>query len=93
MKKLIVEEDAFYSKLLKSCHPKHSKTNIPFILTRRIFNIAENNNISQKRLKKLEKVLVSQECPQSLIRDAINQAFSILIDSDNLLKLKQKLIL
>ena len=58
MKKLIVEEDAFYSKLLKSCHPKHSKTNISFILASWIFTIVENNNTSQKPLKKPEKFLV-----------------------------------
>ena len=74
----------FYKKIdtrrcgpLKSCHPKDCNTNILFTLTRRICTIVETNIVRQKRLKELEKVLVSQEYPQNLIHDAINRAVSI----------------
>ena len=76
--------DIYYEKTdtqgcvpFKSCRQNHFKTNITFTLARRVANIFEKNNIWQKYLKELEKVLAAQGFPQNLIYDAIDKAVSI----------------
>ena len=46
-----------------SNHPQHCLTNIPFFLARRIFIIVENENVKEKRFKKLKITLLEQKYP------------------------------
>ena len=71
-----------------SCHPKHVKHNIPYILARRICTIVENNEIKQKRLEELQQILTSQHYPKGLINEGISKANRI--PRNQLRQVKQK---
>ena len=49
-----------------SNHPQHCLTNILFSLARKIYTIAENENVKEKRFKELNKTLLEQKYPKSL---------------------------
>ena len=66
--------------LFSSCHPKHTRTNIPFNLARRICTIVSNINTRNKRLLELKKILHDRQYPESLIENGIERAKSINIE-------------
>ena len=57
--------------------PRHSLTNIPFSLARRICTIVENENVKEKCIKELKKRLLKQKYPASLIEASIKKAKEI----------------
>lgn len=60
----------------RSCHPKHTKHNIPYSLARRVCSIVSKEEIRDKRLKELEKFLSAQNYPTKLIEQGIKKAKS-----------------
>jgi hypothetical protein len=60
-----------------SCHPNHTKRNIPYSLARRISTIVSKSEIRDKRLEELENFLTAQNYPLKLIKHSINQAKSL----------------
>ena len=64
----------------KSCHPNHTKHNIPFNLARRICTIVEDNNLRHKRLTELKLNLIKQGYPKSLIQNCIARSTRIPIE-------------
>ena len=56
----------------------HCLTNILFSLGRRIYTIAENESVKEKRFKEMKKnTLVEQKYPKSLIKASILRAKDI----------------
>lgn len=79
-----LETDIFYKPTdsktylpFYSCHPKHTKTSIPFSLSRRLKTIISNPNIFEKRANELKLYLKRQNYPESLIDAGITKARSI----------------
>ena len=60
-----------------SCHPKTTKTNIPFSLARRICTIVSDSNILKIRLQELASTLRSRHYPDQVIKTGILKAFEI----------------
>ena len=56
-----------------SNHPRHCLTNIPFSLARWICTTVENENVKEKSFKELEKTLLEQKYPKSLIEASITE--------------------
>ena len=52
-----------------SCHPGHTKSNIPYTLARRICPIVTNQDLKKKRLDELEYFLQKQNYPKLLIKN------------------------
>ena len=63
-----------------SCHPSHTKRNIPFNLARRICTIVSENDTKKKRLYELKIFLKRQHYPEGLIDSAIRKALDIPIN-------------
>ena len=61
----------------KSCHPTHTKRNIPYNLARRICSIVTDENIRNQRLEELNVFLSAQNYPEKLILSAIEEAKKI----------------
>ena len=57
-----------------SCHPRHTKRNVPYNLARRICTIVSNEEIREKRLKELESMLILRKYPKGLIEVGIQKA-------------------
>ena len=51
----------------KSCHPRHTKTNIPYNLARRICTIVSCNTKREERLNDLKRMLLERAYPLTLI--------------------------
>lgn len=68
------ETDTFQYLHYTSCHPKHTKNNIPFSLARRLCNIVSNKERRDMRLKELEGRLLSRKYPEKLIKSGIERA-------------------
>ena len=73
--------DIFYKKTdthqyldFHSCHPSHTKRNIPFCLARRICTIVNDENRKELRLQELKTFLKKQNYPSSLIDMGIQKA-------------------
>ena len=64
----------------KSCHPSHTKRNIPFNLTRRYCTIIEKSTSRDEKLGNLKSCLVQQGYPSGLIDNGIKKANSIPIE-------------
>ena len=64
----------------RSCHPSHTKRNIPFNLARRICTIVSEIDLKQKRLHELKIFLKRQHYPEGLIDVAIETASKIPIN-------------
>ena len=69
-----IETDVFYKKTdnhdylpFNSCHPRHSKNNIPFVLARIICTIASDPAVRQRRLVELSSWLQSSGYPMDKI--------------------------
>jgi hypothetical protein len=60
-----------------SCHPKHTKLNIPFNLARRICTIVSDNNILKRRLYELSANLITRNYPLEIIKTGIRKALEI----------------
>lgn len=60
-----------------SCHPKHTKTSIPYNLARRICTIVSDKKIQKQRLSELRISLLKRNYPDTVISEGIRQATSI----------------
>ena len=74
--------------LYSSCHPKHTKDNIPYNLARRICTIVSDQNTRYMRLCELKKLLQERNYPILLIEHGIRQAMSH--ERKDLLRIKPK---
>ena len=61
----------------QSCHPKHTKTSIPYNLARRICTIVSDSNVREIRLSELQAALQKRNYPETLISQGIKKATSI----------------
>ena len=90
-----LETDIYYKPtdskqylLFSSCHPKHTRLNIPLNLAKRICTIVNNKTTRNKRLEELRIFLEQRKYPKSLIQNGINMAKEI--DIKELRKVKTK---
>lgn len=60
-----------------SCHPKHTKLNIPFSLARRLCTIVSDETLLPKRLSELSQTLKDRKYPVEVINTGIKKALSI----------------
>ena len=60
--------------LFTSCHPRHTKTSLPFSLARRLKVIVSNPIKRRERYEELKEYLKNQKYPKQLINDAIEKA-------------------
>ena len=74
--------------IFNSCHPKHTKINIPFSLARRLCTIVSDKNVLLTRLKELSHTLIQRKYPTEIINADIQKAMSI--PRDKLLEVKSK---
>ena len=58
----------------RSCHPHHTKVNVPFNLAQRICKIVSDTESRQHRLNELKSFLTSCFYPERLIDDAMKTA-------------------
>ena len=77
---------AYLFTLYTSCHPKHTRNNIPYNLARRLKAIVSDKRTLYKRLEELEEFLIKRKYPLSLIEDAFQNAKSL--DRSKLLNTK-----
>ena len=63
-----------------SCHPSHTKRNIPYCLARKICTVIEDEQLREERLMELQSFLINQHYPQSLITRGIHKAKQIPIE-------------
>ena len=63
--------------LFQSCHPKHTRENIPFSLARRLCCIISDENILKHRLEELHNFLITQKYPTTLIINGIERAVKL----------------
>ena len=61
----------------KSCHPTHTKRNIPYNVTKRICTIVKDEDTKDQRLAELKNFLNAQNYPEKLVLSAINEARKI----------------
>lgn len=59
-----------------SCHPRHTRTNVPYCLARRVCTIVTDPNLRDIRLEELRRSLSSRGYPYHLINDALLKAKS-----------------
>ena len=60
----------------QSCHPRHTRTNIPYNMAQRIMKIVSNPQQQEFRLKELEDILLKKNYPKKLISDATRKAIN-----------------
>ena len=63
-----------------SCHPKHTKYNIPFTLARRICTIVKTETLREQRLNELTEFLRSNNYPEGIINKGIEKAKKLTIE-------------
>ena len=61
----------------RSCHPRHTRHNVPFNLARRICTIVSDTELRDTALKELHHTLLQRNYPTQLISHAINKAKEI----------------
>ena len=90
-----IQTDIFYKPtdskqyiLYTSCHPKHTRNNIPYNLARRLKTIVSENAVLFQRLGELKTYLEKRKYPLKLIEDAIEKVK--LLDRTCLLKKPEK---
>ena len=71
-----------------SCHPKHTKINIPFSLARRLCTIISNKSTLDTRLKELTTTLIERKYPLQIIKSGITRALEI--PREDLLRVQEK---
>ena len=76
--------DLFYKKtdshqylVFDSCHPSHTKRNIPFNMARRVCTIVIDETRRNNRLRELKTFLLRQKYPSNLVDAAIEKAKEI----------------
>lgn len=79
-----IETDIYYKPtdskqylLFDSCHPRHTKTSIPFSLARRLRVIISEDDTLKKRFAELKILLKTQHYPDNLIENGIKEAMKI----------------
>lgn len=90
-----IKTDVFYKLtdtkqylLFNSCHPKHTRINIPYNLARRLCTIISDKQTLEVRLTELQEVLLQRNYPKTLIQNGILKAKTH--DRKELLKVKAK---
>ena len=90
-----IETDIFYKEtdskqylLFSSCHPRHTKINIPYNLARRLKTIISEENVLINRMTELKSFLLKQNYPESLIDGGIAKAMNL--DNNTLRTIKNK---
>ena len=90
-----IETDIFYKEtdskqylLFSSCHPRHTKINIPYNLARRLKTIISEENVLINRMTELKSFLLKQNYPESLIDGGIAKAMNL--DKNTLRTIKNK---
>jgi hypothetical protein len=63
-----------------SCHPRATKTNIPYNLSRRICTIVTNPDLRKIRLKEMEESLIKRGYPKNLINKGVSKAQALSIE-------------
>ena len=78
--------DIYYKKTdthqylnFESCHPAHTKRNIPYCMARRICAIVLDEQLRKLRLDELKIYLLQQKYPLQLIQNGINRACELTI--------------
>lgn len=71
----------------KSCHPKHTKVNIPFSLARRICTIVSDSSLLRERLIEMASILVHRRYPIEVVKAGITKALQI--PREQLLKVRK----
>ena len=74
--------------LYKSCHPKHTRNNIPYSLARRLRTIVSDDYTLEIRMEELSKSLKKRGYPVAIINDAISKASNL--ERTSLLSPKRK---
>ena len=79
-----LETDIYYKPsdskqylLFNSCHPKHTRTSIPYSLARRIRSIVTNEEILRIRMNELRLALKQQNYPLHVIEKGIDKAMKL----------------
>ena len=90
-----IETDIFYKEtdskqylLFSSCHPRHTKINIPYNLARRLKTIISEENVLINRMTELKSFLLKQNYPERLIDGGIAKAMNL--DNNTLRTIKNK---
>ena len=90
-----IETDIYYKEtdskqylLFNSCHPRHTKMNIPYNLARRLRTIISEENVLEKRMWELKSFLSKQNHPEQIIEHGLQQAMSL--DKNQLRTVKLK---
>ena len=60
-----------------SCHPKHTKINVPFSLARRLCTIISNKSTLDTLLKELTTTYIERKYPLQIIKSGITRALDI----------------
>lgn len=92
-----IETDIFYKEtdskqylLFYSCHPRHTKFNIPYNLARRIRTIVSEEKVLEDRMQELRMFLTKQKYPQPIINHGLEKVMSL--NRDLLRTVKQKTV-
>ena len=64
-----------------SCHPSHTKRNIPYCLARKICTVIKEPNLRDVRLEELSQFLLKQKYPRTIIQHGIERAKNIPIET------------
>ena len=79
-----IETDIFYKEtdskqylLFYSCHPRHTKVNIPYNLARRLRTIISEDRILKIRMQELKSFLTKQNYPIQIIDHGFERAMSL----------------
>ena len=79
-----IETDIYYKDtdskqylLFYSCHPRHTKINIPFNLARRLRTIVSEEQVLQRRMKEIKSFLIKQHYPEQIIEHGLQKAMSL----------------
>ena len=82
------ETDAAAYLPFKSCHPRHTKINVPFNLARRVRCLTDNDNICDEKMQILVENLITAGYPKGLVTTAAKKARNT--DKNSLRELKSR---
>ena len=79
-----IETDIFYKEtdsrqylLFYSCHPRHTKVNIPYNLARRIRTIVSDDTTLNNRMEELKCFLNKEKYPEQVIDYGVKRAMAL----------------
>ena len=75
-----------------SCHPKHTKTSLPYCLALRLRRICSTDTLIQKRTHEMKHHLLKRGYKNGCIQDAINKASSVTREEALTNKRNQKIL-